>query len=168
MALHDDLLHQARMLARHEPRRPRQASLRRAVSAAYYALFHSLTREAADRWVTGDDREPLRRMLQRAFDHAIMAEACKEIARQNGGKLAPALPASGAQPELLNVAEAFLDLQQARHEADYDLARMFARQEVLDLIVRAEDAIADRQTVRRTLPADVFRVALLAKRGMCR
>ncbi len=42
MAFHDDLLEQANHLARRERGRPRQASLRRAVSSAYYALFHLL------------------------------------------------------------------------------------------------------------------------------
>ena len=48
MSLHGDLLDQASRLAVQEPRRPRQASLRRAVSAAYYALFHLLV-DAATR-----------------------------------------------------------------------------------------------------------------------
>lgn len=39
MSLHADLLKQARHLATKERRRPSQASLRRAISAAYYALF---------------------------------------------------------------------------------------------------------------------------------
>ncbi len=46
MSLHDDLLEQAKHLANREPRRPKQASLRRAISAAYYALFHLLVDEA--------------------------------------------------------------------------------------------------------------------------
>jgi len=37
MSLHADLLAQAEYLAKKEPKRPRQASLRRAISAAYYA-----------------------------------------------------------------------------------------------------------------------------------
>lgn len=45
MGLPEDLLEQAGHLARRERKRPRQASLRRAVSAAYYALFHLLTSE---------------------------------------------------------------------------------------------------------------------------
>ena len=40
MSLHGDLLVQARFLASKEPRRPLRASLRRGVSATYYALFH--------------------------------------------------------------------------------------------------------------------------------
>ena len=39
MSLHGDLLVQARHLALVEPRRPRQASLRRAISASYFARF---------------------------------------------------------------------------------------------------------------------------------
>ena len=49
MSLQQDLLRQARDLATKEPRRPSQASLRRAVSAAYYALFHLLVDEAIGR-----------------------------------------------------------------------------------------------------------------------
>jgi len=40
MAFPNDLLEQAKHLAIREKKRPRQASLRRAVSTAYYALFH--------------------------------------------------------------------------------------------------------------------------------
>ena len=46
MSLHADLLKQARHLSTKEPSRPSQASLRRAISAAYYALFHRLVDEA--------------------------------------------------------------------------------------------------------------------------
>ena len=42
MTLASDLLAQAKHLAGRERGRPRQASLRRAASAAYYALFHLL------------------------------------------------------------------------------------------------------------------------------
>ena len=46
MAYPEDLLEQANHLARREPKRPKQASLRRAVSTAYYALFHLLIGQA--------------------------------------------------------------------------------------------------------------------------
>ncbi len=42
MSLHADLLDPAEQLAQLDPRRPKQANLRRAVSSAYYALFHLL------------------------------------------------------------------------------------------------------------------------------
>jgi len=46
MSLAKDLLDQANRLARSEKSKPKQASLRRAVSTAYYALFHLLIAEA--------------------------------------------------------------------------------------------------------------------------
>jgi uncharacterized protein (UPF0332 family) len=45
VAFADDLLEQALHLANRERKGPRQASLRRAVSTAYYALFHLLISE---------------------------------------------------------------------------------------------------------------------------
>ena len=42
MAYADDLLELAKHLANLEPVNPRQACMRRAVSTAYYALFHLL------------------------------------------------------------------------------------------------------------------------------
>jgi hypothetical protein len=44
--VHEHLLEQAVTLARLDARRPKQANLRRAISAAYYALFHLLVDEA--------------------------------------------------------------------------------------------------------------------------
>jgi len=50
MSLHYDLLEQAQHLANRERKQPRQASLRRAISSAYYALFHLLISEAVSKW----------------------------------------------------------------------------------------------------------------------
>src|ERR1700684_3228614 len=71
LALHNDLLEQAEHLARREPKRPRQASLRRAVSAAYYALFHFLISEATLNWRQSSQRAA----LGRYFQHGSMAKA---------------------------------------------------------------------------------------------
>ncbi|WP_309722581.1 hypothetical protein [Armatimonas sp.] len=53
MSLAHDLLEQAEHLAKRERGRPKQASLRRAVSTAYYALFHLLLEDAALQAVPG-------------------------------------------------------------------------------------------------------------------
>ena len=50
MSFPDDLLEQAYHLANREPESPKQASLRRAISTAYYALFHMLVDEAVGKW----------------------------------------------------------------------------------------------------------------------
>ena len=84
MSLPRDLLAQARLLATKESSRPKQASLRRAVSAAYsyYALFHLLVSDAVRRLLAGSDREALRNCLSRAFDHAVMKRVARQFAQR--------------------------------------------------------------------------------------
>ena len=167
MSLHADLLRQSRHLATREPRRPKHASLRRAISTAYYALFHLLIDEATARLVTGRDRARLRQALGRAFNHDAMKEAAQGFANNNiSPKIRPAIGGLTPQRELVSVAAAFVDLQQARHEADYDTSRRFTRRESLDLVEQAEQAFTDWRVVRHSLQADVFLVALLAQRQM--
>src|SRR5712664_67396 len=72
MAFPDDLLEQAQHLAQREPKRPKQASLRRAVSTAYYALFHLLITETTKNWKRPAERFTLARM----FEHTLMGKVC--------------------------------------------------------------------------------------------
>ncbi len=65
MGLSQDLLDLADHLSRRERRKPRQASLRRAVSTAYYALFHLLIEDAIKRW---SGHKNSRLGLARAFE----------------------------------------------------------------------------------------------------
>src|SRR5260370_37135803 len=71
MAFPDDLIDLAQHLADLHPENPHQASLRRAVSTAYYALFHLLVSEATANWA----RPELRAILGRCFDHGPMKTA---------------------------------------------------------------------------------------------
>src|SRR6266853_1280488 len=71
MAFPDDLLKVAQHLADLHPDGTHQASLRRAVSTAYYALFHLLISEATANW----SRPELRAILGRCFDHGPMKTA---------------------------------------------------------------------------------------------
>ena len=68
MPFPDDLLEQAYELAHKEPTNPKQASLRRAVSTAYYALFHLLIDDAVSKW----EVERQRSILARTFEHSKM------------------------------------------------------------------------------------------------
>ena len=163
MSLHSDLLVQARQLALKEPKRPRQASLRRAVSASYYALFHLLVDEATRLMIGGRERSALRDCLARAFAHGTMNRVALQFASHGvSQKLRPGLNGQPLQPELIAVADAFVDLQQARHEADYNRARRFTRSEALDQVDLAERAFADWRGIRRTPQADTFLTGLLA------
>ena len=165
-----DLLNQAALLANKEPARPKQASLRRAVSTAYYALFHLIIEDSANT-LAPSSPAGLRRVIERAFQHGQMKTACKkfleaDIARQKGHQTA--LPAGvesiitfPLNPDLTNVLIAFVDLQEARHKADYDLSDQWNRLDVLDKILMARQAFAAWSNVRRTPNAAVLMSALL-------
>ena len=166
MALHSDLLEQALHLARREHRRPRQASLRRAVSAAYYALFHLLADDGAALLAPAQPAG-LRPQLRRAFKHADMKEVCSQFAQGSHDALPPAIRSMMAAPleaGLSQVAKAFTILQEARHAADYDASRVFTRLEVLALVSRAEAAFVAWRVVRGTPNAVAFLAALLLQR----
>jgi hypothetical protein len=59
------------------------------------------------------------------------------------------------------VAEAFVDLQEARHGADYDLTLVYSRQEAEDLVRRFEGAFDSWKRCWGTSPANAYLVALL-------
>lgn len=167
MTLHADLLKQARFLAVKEPRRPSQSSLRRAVSATYYALFHLLVDETTKLMLSGRSRGPLRNCLARAFNHSAMKQAATQFAQDRvSAKLSAGFDGRPIQSGLTDVAQTFVELQEARHRADYDRADRFTRRETLDLVESEERAFRDWREVRGSLQADTFLTALLAYRYM--
>lgn len=230
-----------------DPARPRHGSLRRAVSTAYYAVFHLLIQTAVDSLV-GFGPSPVRKQVGSAatrwFTHTTMAKTCglftgpvvrgkleKAVPRapvsaavpQAAGPHAvapPAPPAAGApaavvghapapapapapgpppviaaaqvaaiaapvppaagpplpaaakhlpvSAELQAVARAFKDLQEARHDADYDMTRRFTRQEALVLIERAEQAFLDWTAAEIDPVRTIFMLMLLGGEDLIR
>ena len=163
MSLHDDLLRQAVHLAEREPRRPKQASLRRSVSASYYALYHLLVDSAVRRFLPGSDRQALRDCLRRGFNHTTMKRTARQFASSNlSPALEPGLNGLPIPPKLAAVADTFADLQEHRHAADYDLGRTFSRFEARSIAFDTAFAFHNWSRVRTTVQADVFLVGLLA------
>jgi hypothetical protein len=163
VALHHDLLEQAGHLARREPNRPRQASLRRAVSAAYYAVFHLLASEGAK--LLGSTRPiGLRAQVQRGFAHRDMREVCRQFVAGSPAAPTRALITIPIESQLRSVCEVFLMLQDARHKADYDVIQAFDRLDALSLIEAAQTAFANWRAIRSTPNASVFLTALLLQR----
>ena len=103
-----------------------------------------------------------RRLLARTFTHAEMQKASRSFA---GGALpAKFAPVTGGMPipaQLRNVAQAFVNLQQSRHEADYNMAKTFTRDEASDLIDQADQAFSDWQSVRKSDYANLYLSCLL-------
>lgn len=164
MSLSTQLLDQASHLATREPRRPKQASLRRAVSAAYYALFHYLIERAALQMVSGQNAAAIRATLSRAFAHGAMKETSKSFSK-GMGKLPPvvqtALAGTVFPPDLAVVAQTFVELQEARHAADYDLAQPVIRQDALNLVARVQSALASWPAIEATAAGRYYLLALL-------
>lgn len=151
MSLHADLLEQAAMLATLDLRRPKQANLRRAVSDAYYALFHLLTSEASGLYAA---EFGLLARINRTHQHGDMKKVSTLFLQSKLPRaLQPSAGGYATPPDLQIVADRFVTLQQARHEADYDLTRIFTRQEALDRVEQARDAFHAWENVKRpTMP----------------
>ena len=120
------------------PGRPRQTDLRRAVSTAYYALFHCLAASCADLLVGGsgaDRSEPAWEQTYRALEHGIARRRCEAATIRE------------FPPGIRHLANVFLDLQRKRHQADYASAGNFPKHIVLHDISNVADAIAGFQQV---------------------
>ena len=154
MAFHDDLLEQAIQLVHKEPRKPKQASLRRAVSTAYYALFHLLVDQATANWRRADSRMA----LGRAFDHSHMKNASNRVLNLKFPDEKPS-----AIRDLKLVAKTFVKLQELRHSADYDGSVFWTRTEALDSVRSVERAFDCWKAVRKEKIAQEYLVAFLIK-----
>lgn len=112
--------------------KPRQADLRRAVSTAYYAVFHELARTCAYALVgKTKSRRPNKAWVEvyRGLEHGSVKNACK-------GAQNVAFP-----QEIKDFADAFEQLQAARHRADYDPMIRVSKVEALSFIALAADCI---------------------------
>lgn len=126
-----ELITTAKRLARFGPNKPRQADLKHAVSTAYYAMFHTLAKECADRLVgTGARRsQPAWVQVYRALEHGLAKQACLRAAKL------------GFPQPVVDFANTFEHLQVERHRADYDPDARFSRTETILLVTDAEQAI---------------------------
>jgi uncharacterized protein (UPF0332 family) len=167
LAFHDDLLEQAAHLAEREPKRPKQASLRRAVSAAYYALFHLLVADAA-RLLSPTQPPGLSLLVRRAISHGDMRNVCKGFVQANvaagRGRLSDDVSDATRALLAVNVLAAFVELQEARHQADYDPTKTWNRLGAETHVSAARNAFASWQAIRRSSNTAVFVAALLLQR----
>ena len=115
--------------------RPRQTDLCRAVSAAYYAMFHALAQCCAD-LLAGSTaaarRQEAWRQIYRALEHGLARSQCSNPAAMHR-----------FPPEIRKFAEVFVAMQRERHHADYDPGITFSRDRVRQFIYQVEEAIAE-------------------------
>ena len=114
-------------------RKPRQSDLRRAVSTAYYALFHALCRNCADAFIgtVGARRSAAAwRQAYRSLDHHRARTRC---ANQSVMRRFPA--------DIQDFGNVFVKAQAQRHAADYDPSYRAAKAAVLTDLAAAESVI---------------------------
>ena len=155
MALAEDMLEQAKLLATIDRTRPRQASLRRSVSTTYYALFYLLTSAAAANWKNRHQRLTFARSL----DHGRMHRASTKTASSKF----PSAPGTVAA-DLRMVARAFAKLQELRHMADYDGNKKWSRTETLETVDLAAVAFKCWKAVSKEKIAQDYLLQLLVQR----
>ena len=148
--LADDLLEDARHLAAKGDAEKRMSCMRRAISTAYYAVFHLLVEDFVEHWEFEDQRARLGRM----FDHTKMRDA----AFTPKDKKNP----TPVETALIDVKTAFGQLQGDRHRADYDLGWNIIQTDVVDAITLAEDTFVKWRSIRNE---DVARHHLLSMFG---
>ena len=114
--------------------RPRETNLRRAVSTAYYALFHGLAECCADLLVGGPgaNRSQLAwRQTYRALQHGDARQRCERQA------IIRRFPT-----EIQDFAVQFVLMQKERHHADYDPEGVYNKDEVIQNIVESEQCLS--------------------------
>ncbi len=159
--LHYGLLEQAFHLARRAKKKPTQADLRRSVSASYYALFHLLVDEATKRICGVKDHAPLRHHLARTFQHSNMRKVAEQFSKEQTPKfLCPVSDTNILDERLVFVASSFVLLQDARHDADYNLNVNFFKHQSLEFANMSKNSFNDWKQVRNTIQADTFLIGL--------
>jgi hypothetical protein len=123
---------------------PRQVDLRRAISSAYYGLFHFCLSAAADEFVgVGQRATPRYALVYRSIDHRILKDICIEVCKQRAAtKYVPYIPRGGFDPKIQAFATAATELQERRHLADYDPMPRFRTPDAKLAVSTARSAVS--------------------------
>ena len=112
--------------------RPRQTNLRRAISTAYYAVFHSLCHMCADAFIgNNNDMREAWRQVYRSLGHGYIKDRCASNYMKQCFPL-----------NVRNFCFIFKQLQEKRHEADYNPLERFLQKDVEEAISQADIAIS--------------------------
>jgi hypothetical protein len=140
-----DMLAVSRLLALPSTTVPvTQAHLRRPVSTAYYAVFHTVLLAGAARFIGSDKADtPGYSILYRSFTHGRIKAICEALdVASLSRNLQHSLRRAAASSDMRIFAGNFVALQAARHRADYEPAAEFSPSAALGFIASAEIAIA--------------------------
>jgi uncharacterized protein (UPF0332 family) len=133
---------------------PTDEHIRRAISSAYYALFHALAASNADALIGAPQDRITAAAWSRVYRGLDHGTARRELQRY--------------RQEFSTVsqifADTFQDLQNRRHSADYDHNAVFTAQEGSVLLAESEAAINDYMRADRSERAYIAAVTLIRPR----
>ena len=156
----EHLFEQADRLAAGGVGRPRQADIRRAISASYYGLFHAVVSAAADLVIGQNNRaQPRYGLVYRSIDHQRLRELCNDAQKQAlPERYRRYAPQGGFGTDIKAFATAVVELQEKRHTADYDPMVQMKQSDAILLtgtaraaLTRFQNANADDRAIFLTL-----------------
>lgn len=145
---------------------PSQGQLRRAVSTAYYAVFHTVLRSAARRFVgTTQSNADAYTMLYRSFDHGHMRKVCEDLRVSTlKERVRLQLRRTAVSQDVRDFADILPVLQDQRHIADCDPTASFLPSDAASLIGTAKTAIEAFSRVPAAEQADVLAMIMVRVR----
>ena len=126
------------IIARYLAQEMSQTALRRAISTAYFAMFHAVLETAADSFIIMAESpfsEFSRQQILRGLGHGQIRKACKHAALKQ------------FSPQIQNFAKLLVEMQGKRQAADYNPSARFIASDVLSDIDNVEKAIKSLASV---------------------
>ena len=123
-----------------------ETDLRRAVSAAYYGVFHIALGALAD-WIVGPANRSIDRyaLVYRSVDHKVLRALCDQFRGATlNADIRPYEPTGGFGP-IGDFARAVLNLYELRILADYNPTRPLSHTDALGAVSSARPAVANFQ-----------------------
>jgi len=145
---------------------PDVEAIRRAVSTAYYALFHALLKEGAERFVGPNNTSAAFETIYRGFDHSQINRVFIAIDKQTlSDSYKRRLRRSAVSQDIRDFAAIFVPLQELRHLADYSPLTQISQSEAADLIDEAESALQILTSADPNEKADLLALMLAGTRA---
>ena len=143
-----------------------QEQLSRAVSTAYYSIFHKVSASGAARFAGPDRTRGAYTILYRGFQHGRVKAVCESLtAKSLSAGVQRQLGRTSVSLETIVFARNFCRLQERRHEADYDPGASFTLDETRDIIERAEDTLTIFDAIHPDEQADILALMLAPGRS---
>jgi hypothetical protein len=100
--------------------------------------------------------------MQRWFDHGEMKRVCGMFSTFQPPTAIGSLLGGPVPADLQAVAKAFIKLQEARHDADYNLDSTWTKLTAQEFLQVSRSAFSAWSRIRRTPEGNVFAIALLS------